>query len=197
MRAPKRLSITILTTSGAIACGAGDIAAPAAHLPNDAAAVVMASEGPRPFHGRIAGTLTAVPPFAPGSSDVCNRNFSGDPAAPGPSISLFDRATGTFAHLGKVALEALSCLDPASPTSSGQGTITAPNGDRLYIAFQNTSQPDPADPSRLFASGPQWVTGGTGRFESASGTQWCTFVIVLLSPSTGRIEGSCEGFLVY
>ena len=151
----------------------------------------------RPFSGRIAGALTAIPPFAPGSTDECNANFSGDPAAPGASISLFDDADGNFLHLGRVVLQAASCIDPASPFSAGTGTITAANGDQLFIAFENTSLPDPADPLRIIASGPQWVTGGTGRFENASGAQVCTFTIVLLSPSSARIAGECDGRITY
>ncbi|HSJ65834.1 MAG TPA: hypothetical protein VK922_18275 [Gemmatimonadaceae bacterium] len=151
----------------------------------------------RPFHGRFAGQLTTVPPFAPGSHEECNANFSGDPAAPGPSISLFDEATGQFSHLGRVRLEAVSCLDPALPTSAGTGIITAANGDELFIAFENEVVPDPSDPSRLLASGTQWVTGGSGRFAGAYGTQFCEFVIVPTSPSTAEIEGACEGQLAY
>ena len=64
----------------------------------------------RPFSGRIQGTLTAVLPFEPGSAPVCNANFSGDPLAPGPAITLIDEATGVFVHLGRVALSAVSCI---------------------------------------------------------------------------------------
>ncbi|MGH7696732.1 MAG: hypothetical protein ACRENH_17215 [Gemmatimonadaceae bacterium] len=186
--------IALFTSSGAVACG--DVAGPTPSLSAQFAATVTAEAIRLPFYGRVVGELTAVPPFAPGSSDECNRNFSGDPSAPGPSISLFDHANGSFSPIGRIKLDALSCFDPASPTSAGTGTMTAANGDKLFIAFQNTSQPDPSDPSRLSARGPQWVTGGTGRFRNASGRQWCSFSIVLLSQSTGRIEGSCEGFLV-
>lgn len=194
MRARKYLiTITLSTVAGASACG--DVAAPTGDIRGVASTVTSAVQ--LPFSGRIVGALTAIPPFAPGSSPQCNQNFTGDPTAPGPSISLFDQATGNFSHLGRVALDALSCLDPASPSSGGQGTITAANGDLLFIAFENASQPDPADPTRLSVSGSQWVTGGTGRFQGASGTQWCTFVIVLLSPSTGNIEGGCDGYLDY
>ena len=102
--------------------------------------------------------------------------------------------TGRAVQRGHVAL---SCIDPASSFSSGTGALTAANGDQLFIAFENTSQPDPADPTRLFAFGPQRVTGGTGRFQNASGAQSCNFTIVLTSPSTGTIEGYCDGRLIH
>jgi len=196
MRSHKRLALIALFTA-TIATACGDVGAPTTSILSDEpAANITENAIRRPFYGAFVGELTAVPPFAPGSADECNRNFSGDPTAPGPSVSLFDRASGSFSLTGRVMLTALSCFDPASPTSSGTGTMTAADGAKLFIAFQNTSQPDPSDPTRLLAQGPQWVTGGTGRFRNASGRQWCSFVIVLLSPSTGRIEGRCEGFLV-
>ena len=196
MRHHKKLvPIAFFAGIGAIACS--DVVAPTPNrLGANVAGDVRVESVRRPFVGQIVGELTAIPPFAPGSSNECNRNYSGDPSAPGPSVSLFDRASGSFSQIGAIRLNALSCLDPASPTSAGTGTITAASGEKLFIAFENTSEPDPADPTRLLAQGPQWVTGGTGRFRNASGRQWCSFVIVLLTPSTGRIEGRCEGFLV-
>jgi len=196
MRSHKRLMpVALFTAAGAMACA--DVGGPTTSIISAEPSANVAESGiRRPFYGGFVGELTAVPPFAPGSADECNRNFSGDPAAPGPSVSLFDRASGSFSLTGRVTLTALSCFDPALPTSSGTGTMTAADGAKLFIAFQNTSQPDPADPTRLLAQGPQWVTGGTGRFRNASGRQSCSFVIQLLSPSTGRIEGHCEGFLV-
>ena len=180
---------------GAVRCA--DVADATGKSRNDLSASVTGTTADRPFSGRMTGILTAVSPFAPGSSDDCNANFTGDPAAPGPSISLFDEAAGNFQHLGRVQLRALSCIDPASSFSSGTGSLTAANGDQLFIAFENTSQPDPADPTRLFAFGPQRVTGGTGRFQNASGAQSCNFTIVLTSPSAGTIEGNCDGRLIY
>jgi hypothetical protein len=195
MRTPKHFFSIALIATAATACL--DIAAPAAVVGDNVATAFGIADVQRPFSGRFVGELTAVSPFAPGSSETCNQNFSGDPAAPGPSVSLFDEAKGNVTHLGSVSLSALSCVDPLSPTSAGTGTITVANGDQLFIAFENTSQPDPTNPARLLAEGPQWVTGGTGRFENASGRQRCSFVIVLLTASTGKIEGRCDGHLTY
>jgi hypothetical protein len=184
----------IALSCGLATVGCADVAAPRAAEHGFAPAFATIE---RPFHGRIEGTLNIVLPFEPGSAPLCNANFSGDPAAPGPALTLIDEATGVFLHLGRVALRAVSCVDPASPYSSGTGTITAANGDQLFIRFENTSVPDPADPARLLAAGPQWVTGGTGRFEHASGAQSCTFTIVLLSPASAIIRGSCAGTVSY
>lgn len=179
------------------AFGCADLALPTDAATDGYAANFTTAAIERPFRGWITGELMAIPPYAPGSSDVCNANFSGDPTAPGPSISLFDVAYGHFMHMGRVELHAVSCVDPASPVSTGTGTISAANGDLLFITFENTSHPDPVDPSRLLVSGVQSVNGGTGRFQDATGEQLCTFTVALLSPSTAVIKGRCEGSVIY
>jgi hypothetical protein len=142
-----------------------------------------------PFQGWIDGQLSFVPPFEPGSLEVCNANFSGDPAHPGPSVSAFDQADGAFSVIGRIRLRSRFCFDPESPESSGTGVLTAVNGHKIFIGFTNTAGlpgPDGIVP----VHGTQWVTGGTGRFARASGEQTCQFTV---NAVTFRIRGSCEG----
>jgi hypothetical protein len=152
---------------------------------------------PETFRGRIQGNLVAVEPFAPGSDPTCNANFTGDPAAPGPSVTLVDDASADFTHIGRARLVAVSCIDPLSPFSDGTGSIQARNGDRLYIAFSNVALPSATDPTLISVEGRQWVTGGTGRFAGASGMQYCSFTIQLTTPTNGTIAGTCDGGLDY
>jgi hypothetical protein len=183
----------LLVAVAVLACG--DPAGPAADSLPEAA--YTRSAAPRPFHGSIRGDLVAVDPFAPRSSAACNANFSGDPAAPGASVSLFDSADGNFSHMGRSRLEAVSCIDPLSPFSSGTGVIQAASSDELFIAFSNVGIPRAANPAVIDVEGTQWVTGGTGRFMGATGVQTCAFTIRLTSPATGTIDGSCTGTLMY
>lgn len=150
----------------------------------------------RPFQGVIEGVLQVFPPFAPGSDPACNANFTGDLTAPGPAISVLDEAEAWFSHLGHARLVAVSCVDPLSSVSSGWGFIEAADGDRLTISFENTALPT-GDPSVLKTEGSQWITGGTGRFADASGTQWCSFQGQFDSPTTATITGECSGTIVY
>lgn len=149
-----------------------------------------------PFRGVIEGVLHVFPPFAPGSDPACNANFTGDPTAPGPAISVANESEAWFSHLGHARLVAVSCVDPLSPVSSGWGFIEAADGDRLTIAFENSALPT-GDPSILKTEGRQWITGGTGRFAHASGTQWCSFQGRFESPATATITGDCNGTIVY
>lgn len=150
-----------------------------------------------PFEGAIEGVLQVVPPFAPESDPRCNANFSGDPAAPGPSITLIDEGEIWFSHIGHGRLFAVSCVDPLSPTSSGDGFLEAPNGDRIDIAFENTVQPTGPDPQVTLIEGTQQITGGTGRFAGASGTQSCSFQVRFDTPLAGTIVGDCSGTISY
>jgi hypothetical protein len=142
-----------------------------------------------PFRGSFEGQLSFVPPFDPGSVSQCNAKFSGDPAHPGPSVSGFDRSRGSFSFLGRVTLETWFCFDPEAPASRGEGTFTAGNGDKVFIAFENVSGVPDAR-GIVPVAGPQWITGGTGRFEGASGRQRCRLSV---DATTLRIRGECEG----
>jgi hypothetical protein len=142
-----------------------------------------------PFHGRIDGQLSFIPPFQPGSLDRCNANFSGDPAHPGPSVSAFDEARGVFSVMGRIRLQSTFCFDPDSPDSQGTGVLTAPNGHQVFIGFTNTAGA-PGPDGIIPVHGSQWITGGTGRFTGASGDQDCQFSV---HATTLRIRGSCRG----
>jgi hypothetical protein len=144
---------------------------------------------PLPFHGRIDGQLTFVPPFQPGSLADCNANFSGDPAHPGPSVSGFDQADGVFSMIGRIELQSVFCFDPDSPESEGTATLTAMNGERIFVGFANTAGVPDAH-GNIPVNGTQWITGGTGRFTGASGDQVCQFTV---NATTLRIQGSCRG----
>jgi hypothetical protein len=155
-------------------------------------ASVEASD-PKPFDGTFDGELTFFAPFSPGSSPTCNANFSGDPSAPGAVVTVVDSANGRFSGMGVVTLESTTCVDPNSPYSQGHGVIIASNGDRVFIDFDNLAAPDPDNPGGLILTGGQWVTGGTGRFEGATGTQTCSITLSFTSPTTGVVQGTCTG----
>jgi hypothetical protein len=82
--------------------------------------------------------------------------------------------------------------------SSGRGFIQGPDGDRLTISFENIAQPPGTDPPVVEVEGTQWITGGTGRFAGASGTQSCSFRLRFDTPPvSAAIDGECQGTIVY
>jgi hypothetical protein len=174
-----------------VAAGCGPADGPAPLEPVWSVGLQPVSAANRPFHGHIEGQLTFVPPFEPGSLAACNANFSGDPAHPGPSVSAFDEATGVFSVIGRIRLQSAFCFDPDSPDSEGTGSLTAVNGDEIFIGFTNTAGAPGVD-GTVPVHGSQWITGGTGRFTGASGDQVCDFFVNVV---TLAIRGYCQGVI--
>jgi hypothetical protein len=96
-------------------------------------------------------------------------------------------STGNATHLGKTSVvsegtlilffEDCFLLDGLTPgfvfRTSGTFTVTAANGDHLFGTFENEgcTNPDPATAAiGTTIEGSQTITGGTGRFEGATGS---------------------------
>ncbi len=101
---------------------------------------------PVPFKGRAALTVTGAIPI-------------------GDDLQLSATATGIATHLGLFTRTETVLVDPFGVFKEGTITFTAANGDELYadVAGGFTA----ADLST--AAGSYTFTGGTGRFQDASG----------------------------
>jgi hypothetical protein len=101
--------------------------------------------------------------------------------------------------LGTMFVEVLKCLNPTGGsfgTYAGTLTTTAPNGkDSLTWAY--SGQNDNAGDSYGFGpfSGNLTITGGTGKFEGASGS--ATFTAVFGPSSPGPTSNSVVGMAFY
>lgn len=94
---------------------------------------------------------------------------------PPPVLLLLVTGTGTGSHIGKASLTAYLTKDftNASPDDdvpeSGNIIMTAANGDQLFMDFTGTTfAPDVSGISEVLIIAT--VTGGTGRFEDATGS---------------------------
>ena len=95
----------------------------------------------------------------------------------GSGISTSDSASGTFvvlatgdaARLGRLTLKAQGVFAPADSVLSftGAATLVADNGDELTGTFEGTSTPLSGKGDATFLL---TITGGSGRFQNASGT---------------------------
>ncbi len=104
-----------------------------------------------------------------------------DFAAPGcePGTALWEfssSGTGKMSHLGNMSYSLTQCttIDPSTGrfVSSGITVFTAANGDELTVAQTTTSEAVGTPPAfdGFLVEGSWEVTGGTGRFEFASGS---------------------------
>lgn len=129
------------------------------------------------------GAATAVagpadPPTRPFTGSAVTADTMGSPegcALPGAMWSYSAEGAGTFAHLGRVWFEIDHCSMMTGPTSGvfggGQITITAANGDQLYLSEEGTFElvMGPMGPVTSLIDLTWQITGGTGRFAGAQG----------------------------
>jgi hypothetical protein len=78
--------------------------------------------------------------------------------------------TGDATQLGNYSAHYRECFDPATgAVTAGSFTLTAANGDKVFGTYSGQVSPT-GDPSVILFNDPGVVSGGTGRFEGASGT---------------------------
>lgn len=123
-----------------------------------------------PFRGRWEGELTA-------------RTVT-----PTSLLLSFD-GTGNATHLGRFTVEVRIVLNRTDRTLTGTYEFTAANGDTLTASFTGRSPlTAPGVPQTSVETAT--ITGGTGRFASASGNFTAERVVDL---ATGMTTGSFEG----
>jgi hypothetical protein len=124
-----------------------------------AAAVAKRGGAERPWKGRASGTVTF--------------NVA---AAPFPATAT---GTGRLSHLGKSEYTqqfTITLTGPTTFTVAGTQTVTAANGDMLFMTFTGAGElAGPFDVGQSSeTTADLTVTGGTGRFSDATGTQTST-----------------------
>jgi hypothetical protein len=142
-----------------------------------AAALVLCLAGPVsagdqvPFRGTLAGTVS-VTPLTP------------------PMASVEIDGAGRSTQLGRFTLEVPHLVNQATRIATGTYVFTAANGDTLTAAF--SGQATLVAPGVLTVSETATITGGTGRFDGATGTFTTerTFTV-----ATGQTTGTFDGWI--
>ncbi len=127
-----------------------------------------------PFTGSFEGTFTTA----------------GEP----PIISVHVVAGGQASHLGRFTLDFPHTASFIDFTSSGSAVLTAANGDRLLTNVTGVATPGTV-PGELVIVETHEITGGTGRFDGASGEFTLERTASLTGPTGGTTSGSFEGRL--
>jgi len=108
----------------------------------------------------------------------------------GPTTALFHaEGTGTATHLGRYTIISDLTLDFATLTGTEQVTLTAANGDVLYVTVTAQGSPN-ADGVTVNVLETATITGGTGRFAGATGSYIARCVS---NQATGVATGTLEG----
>lgn len=126
-----------------------------------------------PIHGAFATTIVTVP-------------------TPNPFVfTLLVSFVGHASHLGHTTGNSVYTVDFSTGQQSGSSTYIAANGNQLYATYSGTFTPP--DPNGVVQfSGTQTFTGGTGRFQGATGT---TFGQGTANVSTGVGQYTFSGII--
>ena len=140
-----------------------------------AAALMLCLAGPVsagdqvPFRGSMSGTAT-ITPISP------------------PIVSVLLETSGTASQLGRFTLQAPHIVNQATRIATGSYLFTAADGSTLTATLSGSASV--VAPGVLAIAEEATITGGTGRFEGATGsfsTERTFF------PATGETYGSFEG----
>ncbi len=125
-----------------------------------------------PFKGTLAGTAS-ITPLTP------------------PMVAVRIEASGTATYLGRFSLEAPHVVNQATLTAVGTYLITAANGDTITADLAGTATM--VEPPNVVAiTETATVTGGTGRFASATGS---IQVERVFNRATGVTTGTMQGWI--
>jgi hypothetical protein len=131
------------------------------------------ADHPVPFKGSFEGDVTVTPP---------------PPPLGPPFVSVDVEATGNATHLGQFTLDIPHLVNRANGTADGKYEFTAANGDTLTADFKGVAVF--VAPGVLYIEETLTITGGTGRFDGATGSvsveRWYDMI-------AGTTVGSFEG----
>jgi hypothetical protein len=106
----------------------------------------------------LKGTLSGQAQFLP--ADDCLTGLA----------TTVEGARGVASHLGRTMMSGRHCTPTGDDFGPGEMTLTAANGDALYMTYTG-SAPFPAPGTEVIVgTTTATITGGTGRFEDATGT---------------------------
>jgi len=143
--------------------------------------------------------LAGFPVVFASHSTPFNGSFSGSFTLTSQTTATIT-GTGNLQHLGKTNLTALSIVTGSASCEGGltateQDTFTAANGDKVFSSANEVICP--TSPTTFTLTGPWTITGGTGRFEHASGTGSVDITAVETSSTSGTFTATTTGTITY
>ena len=115
----------------------------------------------RPFRAVFSGDVV----FTPGAE------FGLPPNPAPPFIYTVSLASGTSRHLGLTTMFSYHPTPTGETISGGHMTLTAANGDEVYFEYSGSAPlPVIGVPSTVHVVCTYTITGGTGRFDGATGS---------------------------
>jgi hypothetical protein len=134
-------------------------------------------------------------PFSGSFTIATSGTVNCPPTCPPTTLRVSGTEEGTATHLGSFTAVSVDIVDMATSTSTGTLALTAANGDTLYATTAGGQEefiPPNISVIRVVAT----ITGGTGRFEGATGTFTMRYRGEIDYQSATSIgSGTFEGYL--
>jgi hypothetical protein len=170
----------------AVGCGGamtGSPTSPSSTLDPAAQTQAAPAESAAPIQSAHAHPLSGVP-----FRGSYQQTETGEPQSP-TTLIVTGTAVGTATQLGQYTMTFTALVDLAAGTGVGDNIFVAANGDRLFCTSNGQVTPT-AEPGVLSITDSFIITGGTGRFEGATGN---FSGVRLLNAATGTSSGSFDG----
>jgi hypothetical protein len=147
----------------------------------------------------VLGMLGAVPVAFAAHSTPFNGTFSGSFTLTSQTSATIT-GTGHLEHLGKTSFAAAAADTGPAECQGGfvaneQESYTAANGDKVFSSSNDVGCP--TSPNTFHITGSWIITGGTGRFEHASGTGSINVDGVQTSSTSGTFSLTVTGTITY
>jgi hypothetical protein len=147
----------------------------------------------------VLGMLAVFPMAFASHSTPFNGSFSGTFKLTSRTSAVITGA-GHAEHLGETSFAA-AATDTGPATCEGgfvateQETYTAANGDQVFSSSHDVGCP--TSQTTFHIAGSWTITGGTGRFDHASGTGTVSVNGVMTSSTSGTFSLSITGTIAY
>ena len=143
--------------------------------------------------------LATFPVVFASHSTPLNGSFSGSFTLTSQTAATIS-GSGHLDHLGQTTFAALSTDTGPASCQGGfalteKDTFTAANGDKLFITANEAACPTSTHSFQL--TGPWTITGGTGRFEHASGSGSVDINAAMTSQTGGTFTATTTGTITY
>ena len=117
-------------------------------------------------------------PFAGVVTGEAVFDFATNPKACASAFTTVTSAKGQASLMGLVTWESQHCLGPESQILDAELVLTAANGDKVNATYTGSCAGSGVIGEPVTCTGSATVTGGTGRFEGATGTaEWNAAIV--------------------
>src|SRR5256712_3933249 len=144
--------------------------------------------------------LAAFPAVFATHATPFNGSFSGSFHLTSSGTKATVTGSGVREHMGETSFAASSTITGSAScdrgsTATEQETFTAANGDKVFTSSNDVLCPTSADTFQI--NGSWTITGGTGRFEDASGTGTFQASGIFTSSTAGTFSLTATGTINY